>query len=156
MLDPDERLLLLHLHYPYVIDPANPTGAGGGEPFWALPGGGVQDGESYEDAAKRELREETGIVIDAVDCWLWSRDKLLQVRGVEMLFRERYYLVRVSESMEMSREHLVGDEAAALLDVRWLTIDELEHLDDPVSPSGLGVLLSGEIRGGWPPVPRVL
>lgn len=34
---------------------------------WLLPGGGVDEGETTEDALRREMREETGCEIDAVE-----------------------------------------------------------------------------------------
>jgi 8-oxo-dGTP diphosphatase len=41
----------------------------GGEPlkgYWSLPGGAVEVGEQLEEAVKREILEETGLVIEPV------------------------------------------------------------------------------------------
>jgi ADP-ribose pyrophosphatase YjhB (NUDIX family) len=49
VVDEDERVLLFR------------SFSDEGEPFWICPGGGIEDGETPEDGARRELREETGL-----------------------------------------------------------------------------------------------
>ncbi|QIZ78821.1 NUDIX domain-containing protein [Ferrimonas lipolytica] len=39
---------------------------GGHAPFWSIPGGHVEAGESFEAAAKRELQEETSLSVPEV------------------------------------------------------------------------------------------
>ncbi len=39
-------------------------GLGEAKGSWYMPGGGIEEGETTEDCARRELREETGLSID--------------------------------------------------------------------------------------------
>src|SRR5206468_11639286 len=55
VLDACGAILLFHTH-----DPDHPDLGR----WWELPGGGLDPGETYLDAAVRELREEAGIAAD--------------------------------------------------------------------------------------------
>lgn len=63
LLDPDDRVLLMH-----GFEPEDPAST-----WWFTPGGGLEGDETREQAALRELAEETGIREVELGPLLWKR-----------------------------------------------------------------------------------
>ena len=68
ILADDDRVLLCRFGFPH---PAVPAGA---TVVWAAPGGGIEPGELPLAALRRELHEETGVVIDADPPHVWHQE----------------------------------------------------------------------------------
>jgi ADP-ribose pyrophosphatase YjhB (NUDIX family) len=88
---------------------------GAGE--WALPGGFVENGESPEDAAKRELEEETGLVANS--------PALIDVIYQESDFYKTCLLIIGYRFESYEGELTAGDDAD---DARFFPVDELPPL----------------------------
>ncbi|MFA6460972.1 MAG: NUDIX domain-containing protein [Candidatus Woesearchaeota archaeon] len=56
-------------------DPIKADSALRGEGTWTMPGGKLHYGESFEEGAKREVMEETGIVLNSVQVLGVNNDK---------------------------------------------------------------------------------
>ncbi|MDO4781047.1 MAG: NUDIX hydrolase [Candidatus Saccharibacteria bacterium] len=84
-----------------------------GRQNWALPGGGVKRGESYEQAAVREVHEEVDIAIDPE----------LRYLG-RVLSHESFYPfpVRVYRAMAMNERIRCNGE---IIEAQWLPVREL-------------------------------
>jgi ADP-ribose pyrophosphatase YjhB (NUDIX family) len=89
---------------------------------WSLPGGRIRFGERSEEAALREMREETGLevrlrrVVDVVDVfWRSERGELLE-----------HFVIVDFEAEVIGGELRPADDA---LDARWFSPEELKGLE---------------------------
>ncbi|NOZ29519.1 MAG: NUDIX hydrolase [Chloroflexi bacterium] len=91
----------------------------GGE-RWGLPKGLVEKGESLEETALREVREETGLEAEIVDrlepieYWYWWEEE-----GEKVCYHKKvYFFLMCHRGGDVSRHDFEVD------DVRWFPIDE--------------------------------
>ncbi|MFH1785388.1 MAG: NUDIX hydrolase [Candidatus Micrarchaeota archaeon] len=91
----------------------------GKEPFkgeWAVPGGRIEDNETAEECAKREMKEETGIDIEIIKLIGLYSDPKRDPRGIIV----GAFLVK-----EINGELKAGDDAD---EAQWYDLSNLPKL----------------------------
>ena len=140
LTDGGGRVLLFHVLTP---DQA-PDG------WWELPGGGLGPGESYLEAAIREIREETGLLLDPaqVSPPSWRRDIQVESRGKRRLQHE-----------VVVRAHITADQPAIIdggrtpqevedfVTFRWWQVPEITGSRRRFYPGRLPELLPAFLAG---------
>ena len=112
--DEDGRVLLAHW-------------AEGQRSAWTLPGGGLEQGEDPEDAARREVREETGYVVE-LDGILGVDSHVIPAKNRLHHHDRPLHALRI-----VYRAHVVGGGLQNELDgstdeARWFHLREIDDL----------------------------
>lgn len=95
-----------------------------GRDFFNLPGGGIEEGENPEEAALRELEEETNVT-----------GKILRPLTIEykpdLESRIFTFLVEIPEDAVASKgiDPEVSEEEQSIIGVAWLGLDEIPERD---------------------------
>ncbi|WP_205324444.1 NUDIX hydrolase [Glycomyces sp. YM15] len=145
LVDEDDRVLLF-----YSRDYMGP-----GVEYYVTPGGGLDEGETLEEAAAREVFEETGLRIDpgalgpvvAETEGDWSDSPDLVIHS-----RDAFFFLRVPHFAPV-RDRLEDVERAEFTEARWLTLDQVAEADALVFPARIAGLLKGLMAGAIPVAP---
>jgi 8-oxo-dGTP pyrophosphatase MutT (NUDIX family) len=128
VLDPELRALMFRYDVP------------GRPPFWVTAGGECEADESFEDAARRELLEETGFVADPGPEVARMTPEFITVEGEPVQADERFFLIRVAEARIDTSRH-TALEQQLMTQHRWFTLEELEDWPEAVFPADLATMI---------------
>jgi 8-oxo-dGTP diphosphatase len=141
VLDPADRILLVRFQFP-------------ARTVWATPGGGVDHGETHEQAIVRELAEEAGLEEVELGPWIWTRTHVFPFEsGRWDGQQERYVLVRTPEFEPAPRFTPAELAAEFVTAVRWWTQAELAAAEELFAPRRLPELVAALLRDGPPGEP---
>jgi 8-oxo-dGTP pyrophosphatase MutT (NUDIX family) len=135
LFDPEGRVLLFLTKAPDTSGFAR----------WITPGGGVDPGENHDDAAIRELFEETGLVIDDPGKPVWSHDFDVRWDDADHDTGHAEFYVVQTEQFEPSNANWTPEEHVDMLDHRWWSIAELLATSEPYEPAELISLIRREL-----------
>ncbi|MDZ5446878.1 NUDIX domain-containing protein [Micromonospora sp. 4G57] len=141
VLDAEERVLLFHTR-----DPDHPRLG----TWWELPGGGLDPGETYLDAAVRELREETGIRVgpEQVGAPGWRRRASFIHRQVRHVQDEVVVPVRVpGRGPAVDGSDRLDYEVEDYFGFRWWPVIEIVAGRERFYPGRLPTLLTPFLAG---------
>ena len=151
VLDPEDRLLLIAYEAVMDVDPLRP----GLRRFWFTPGGGLEPGESHEEALRRELEEEIGVSDAPLGPFVARRETPFLLFRQQRFVRERYSVVRLpSPSIDTAR--LAETEDNPVLDVRWWPLADLQGTTEVIEPRGFSDLTARILSGEVPHMPVLL
>lgn len=116
-----------------------------GMSYWATPGGALDEGETYAEAARRELREETGIDADVGDEIGSRHIQFMMPDGTMVDADERFFMVRTTLPID-AENNPDPVERAFIAETKWWTDAELRATADIVYPDNVAAMIESALR----------
>jgi 8-oxo-dGTP pyrophosphatase MutT (NUDIX family) len=115
-----------------------------GRHCWMTPGGGVEAGESDEQALVREVWEETTLELDQRYPMVWMRSHLYGIEPRQVMQHEHYFLVPTEKFEPSMDNNPARGELNVFRGFQWWSFSDIEASNELFAPNKLGRLL-GEL-----------
>jgi nucleoside triphosphatase len=92
---------------------------------WAIPGGGIDEGEEMEEALVREMKEEVGLEIAQIEPF-WFQDDEVEKLYADGERREIYMIYLLFDCVAVNDEVVINEEFE---DYAWVKVDDLKRYD---------------------------
>ena len=113
-----------------------------GEMFWITPGGGIDDGESPEEAVIREIREETGFEGLLEPQLIANARNSFTFNGCSYEDDESLYHVKVPKFTPSGDGNPCTAERESSLGFKWWDISALLSSGEMLKPERLGKIIA--------------
>lgn len=124
------------------------------ESIWITPGGALDEGESFEEALKRELFEEMGIKLTEPAMFVFYRTPLYELKdGETVRSEERFYLVRLDET-EFSYANWTESENKRMTAGKWWSVGKIRQSEEKFFSENIVGILERLSRGEIPEEPE--
>lgn len=154
LISKENKLLLMR-----VVDPSTtgldkkPSNA-----FWCTIGGKIEQGETLQQAAYRELFEETGFNTDDIELGpiVWCGVHQMIISGKHVELDEKFIVAHLKSDQELNQDNFTENEKNVVTHTEWLSLDEILTHQEPIFPAIFKTNLADIIAGRYPRQPLLV
>ena len=113
-----------------IINSKNECLLGYGNNTYQLPGGHLEENETYDECVIREVKEETGIELPKE-----KRIPFLEIKyytknypenGLNSCYLNNYYAIKTDKKPDLSKTNLTENEKEGMFELRYISLDFVE------------------------------